>query len=140
MSAMGLFSRHSSTPGDLRDRDYVLTGCPLVAEDDYLVLVDATVRLAVRQPTEDRPLVRGYNPADEPALHAVCVTVLRLMAESLPAEELLAGRGRVAETIERGLRFAPVGTDLEARVVSVEVRSYDPPPATFSHEFRVVTT
>jgi hypothetical protein len=67
-------------PGDRRDRDYVLTGCPLVAQDHQVVLVDVTVRLAVAQPTDERDLVLGYDPAEEGAMHAVCVTVLRLMA------------------------------------------------------------
>ena len=88
---MGPFSRHSSGP-DLRDRDYVLTGSPHIAQDDQLVIVDATVRLAVRQPTDDDDLVLGYNPAEEIAAHAVCVVVLRLMAHEVPADELLVGR------------------------------------------------
>ena len=40
---MGLFTR-SSGAADTRDRDYVLTGCPVVARDEMLVLVDLTVR------------------------------------------------------------------------------------------------
>ena len=52
-------------PVDLRDRDYVLAGCPLVAQDDQVVLVDVTVRLAVREATDDEDLVLGYNPAEE---------------------------------------------------------------------------
>ena len=137
---MGLFSRHTSVPGDLRDRDYVLTGCPLVAQDNQVVLVDVTVRLAVGQPTDERDLVLGYDPADESAMHAVCVTVLRLMAEAVPSEDLLVGRARVTEAVERGFSFAPVGTGLDARVLSVEVRPYDPTLMTLAHEFRVVTS
>ena len=134
---MGLFSRHSSGP-DLRDRDYVLTGCPLVAQDDQVVLVDATVRLAVRQATDDEDLVLGYNPAEEIATDAVCVVVLRLMARGVPSEELLAGRARVAEALEQGLAFAPVGAGVEARVLSVEVRPYAHDLVSYRHEFRVV--
>jgi hypothetical protein len=137
---MGLFSRHSFGPDDLRDRDYVLTGCPLVAQDDKVVLVDATVRLAVRQPTDDKDLVLGYNPAEEIATHAVCVVVLRLMAAAVPSDELLVGRARVTEALEQGLAFAPVGTGVEARVLSVEVRPYDADLASYRHEFRVVGT
>ena len=51
---MALFSRHSPEEADLRDRDYVLTGCPLVAQDDQVVLVDLTVRLAVREALDGR--------------------------------------------------------------------------------------
>ena len=137
---MGLFSRHTSVPGDLRDRDYVLTGCPLVAQDNQVVLVDVTVRLAVGQPTDERDLVLGYDPADERAMHAVCVTVLRLMAEAVPSEDLLVGRARVTEAVERGFSFAPVGTGLDARVLSVEVRPYDPTLMTLAHEFRVASS
>ena len=140
MALMGLFSRQTSVPGDRRDRDYVLTGCPLIAQDNYIVLVDITVRLAVRQPTDEKPLVNGYDPADEPAMHAVFVTVLRLMAEALPSEDLLVGRARVIDAVERGFSFAPVGTDLDARVLNVEVHPYDPTLGTLDHEFRVVTS
>ena len=136
---MGLFSRHSFVP-DLRDRDYVLTGCPLITQDDRGVLVDATVRLAVRQPTDDKDLVLGYNPAEETAMHAVCVVVLRLMADGVPSDELLVGRARVTEALEHGLAFAPVGAGIEARVLSVEVRPYDPDLVSYRHEFRVVSS
>ena len=154
---MGLFSRHASGP-DLRDRDYVLTGSPLIAQDDQLVIVDATVRLAVRQPTDDETLwgttpvphassshpsedlVLGYNPAEEIATHAVCVVVLRLMAHGVPSDELLVGRARVAEALEQGLAFAPVGAGFEARVLSVEVRPYDHDLVSDRHEFRVVSS
>ena len=140
MVGMGLFSRHTSVPGDLRDRDYVLTGCPLVAQDNQVVLVDVTVRLAVGQPTDERDLVLGYDPADESAMHAVCVTVLRLMAEAVPSEDLLVGRARVTEAVERGFSFAPFHSDVDARVLSVEVRRcIDPSVLTLTHEFRVVT-
>ena len=137
---MGLFSRHSSGPEDLRDRDYVLTGCPLVAQDDQVVLVDATVRLAVRQATNDKDLVLGYNATEEIAMHAVCVVVLRLMADGVPSDELLVGRARVTEALEQGLAFAPVGAGVEARVLSVEVRPYAPDLVSLRHEFRVVSS
>lgn len=87
----GLFSRHTSVPVDLRDRDYVPTGCPLIAQDELFVHVEDTVRLAVRQPRDEADLVLGYDPADEPAMHAVCVTVLRLLADAVPSEDLLVG-------------------------------------------------
>jgi hypothetical protein len=137
---MGLFSRHSPGTDDLRDRDYVLTGCPLVAQDDQVVLVDATVRLAVRQTDSDRKLVRGYDPAEETAIHAVCVVVLRLMAVGVPYDELLVGRTRVTEALEQGLAFAPVGAGVEARVLSAEVRPYAPDLVSLRHEFRVVSS
>ena len=140
MDVMGLFSRHASGPGDIRDRDYVLTGCPLIAQDDQVVLVDVTVRLALREATDDKDLVLGYNPAEETAMHAVCVVVLRLMAGGVPSDELLMGRARVTEALEQGFAFAPVGTGVEARVLSVEVRPYAPTLASLSHEFRVVNS
>ncbi|WP_210504048.1 SPFH domain-containing protein [Nocardioides xinjiangensis] len=134
---MGLFARRSSEPEDLRDRDYVLTGCPLVTQDSRVVLVDATVRLSVRRPAEDRDLVLGYDSAEEAAIHAVCVVVLRLMAAGVPSDELLVGRSRVAEALEQGLALAPVAVGLEARVLSVEVRSREPGLVGFRHEFRI---
>ena len=105
-----------------------------------MVIVDATVRLAVRQPTDDEDLVLGYNPAEEIATDAVCVVVLRLMARDVPSEELLVGRARVAEALEQGLAFAPVGAGVEARVLSVEVRPYTHDLVTLRHEFRVVSS
>ncbi|KRF06679.1 hypothetical protein ASG88_19410 [Nocardioides sp. Soil777] len=135
---MGLFSRHSSGPVDLRDRDYVLSGSPLVAQDDRVVLVDATVRLAVRQPADDKDPVLGYDPAEEIGVHAVCVAVLRLMAADVPSDELLVGRARVTEVLEQALAFAPVGAGVDARVLSVEVRPHDPDRVSVRHEFRVV--
>ena len=137
---MGLFSRHSFGPEDLRDRDYVLTGCPLITQDDRGVLVDATVRLAVRQATNDEDLPLGYDPAEEMAMHAVCVVVLRLMADAVPSDELLVGRARVTRALEQGLAFAPVGAGVEARVLSVEVRPYAPDLVSYRHEFRVVSS
>ena len=68
------------------------------------MLVDATVRLAVRQPADDKDLVLGYDPAEEIGMHAVCVAVLRLMAVDVPSDELLVGRARVAEVLEKGSR------------------------------------
>ena len=139
MVDMGLFSRHTSVSGDFRDRDYVLTGCPLVAKDNQIVLVDITLRLAVRQPTDESDLALGYDAADERAMHAVCVTVLRLMAEAMPSGDLMVGRARVTEAIERGFSLAPVGAGLDARVLSVEVRPYDPTLVTLAHEFRLAS-
>ena len=81
----------------------MLISCPLVAQDDKVVLVDATVRLAVRQATDDKDLVLGYNPAEEIAVHAVSIVVLRLMADGVPSDELLVGRARVTEALEQGL-------------------------------------
>jgi hypothetical protein len=118
----------------------VLAGCPLVAQDGQVVLVDATVRLAVRQPANDRDVVLGYNPAEESAMHAVCVVVLRLMADGVPSHELLVGRSRVIEALEQGLAFAPVGAGVEARVLGVEVRPHDPDLVNLRHEFRVVSS
>ena len=139
MDVMGLFSRHEAGV-DIRDRDYVLTDCPLVAQDDQVVLVDVTVRLAVRAATDDEDLVLGYNPAEETAMHAICVLVLRQMAADVPSDELLTGRSHVAEALERGFAFAPVGAGVEARVLSVEVRPYVQTPTSTNHEFRVVNS
>jgi hypothetical protein len=71
-------------------------------------------------------------------VHAVCVTVLRLLAEEVPADDLLVGRARVAETVEHALSFSPAGARVHPRVLSVEVRPHDPALATMAHEFRVV--
>ena len=135
---MGLFSSHAARTVDLRDREYVLTGCPLVAHDDQVVLVDATVRLTVRQPTDDEDLVLGYSPAEELAMHAACVLGLRLLAAGTPSDELTVGHARVTEALEQALSFAPVGTGVRARVLSVEVRPHDPDLASLRHEFRIV--
>jgi hypothetical protein len=135
---MGLFTRQPSGV-DLRDRDYVLTGCPVVAQDDLLVLVDLTVRLAVRPSRDDESYALGYDPADERAVHAVCVLVLRQLGIAVPSDELLVGRGRIVEAVEQGLTFAPVGAGVKGRVAHVEVRPHDAAGATFDHEFRVVS-
>jgi hypothetical protein len=140
MDGMGLFSRRASGLGDMRDRDYLLTSCPLVAQDDQVVLVDVTVRLAVREATDSKDLGLGYDTTEEAAMHAVCVVVLRLMAGGVPSAELLTGRERVAETLEQGFAFAPVGTGVEARVLSVEVRPYAEDLLRFGHEFRIVNS
>jgi hypothetical protein len=140
MDFMGLFSRHASVPGDMRDRDYVLSGCPLIAQDDQVVLVDVTMRLAVREATDDEDVALGYDPTEETAIHAVLVVVLRLMAGGVPSDELLAGRAHVTEALEQGFAFAPVGTGVEARVLSVELRPYAPALVSFRHEFRVVSS
>ncbi len=133
---MTLFNRRAAKDRDLRDRDYVLTGCPLVAQDDMVVLVDVTIRLHVREARDDTELALGYDPTEETALHAVFVLVLRLLAESVPSDELLVGRARLVEVLEQGFSFAPVGTGLDAVVTTVEVRPYDQSAATFHHEFR----
>lgn len=46
----------------------------------------------------------------------------------------------MTEAVEKGLAYAPFGSDVDARVLSVEVRRYDPTlmTQTLSHEFRVV--
>ena len=135
---MGLFTRQS-TGVDMRDRDYVLAGCPVVAQDDMLVLVDLTVRLAVRPPREGESDALGYDSADERSVHAVCVLVLRQLGLAVPSDELLVGRARIVEAVEQGLTFAPVGAGVKGRVTHVEVRPYDAAAATFDHEFRVAS-
>src|SRR4051812_47204038 len=134
---MGLFSLRDSKlrveSQDQRDRDYVLTGSPLVAQDDVVVLVDLTVRLAVRPDG-----LWGHDPADERAIHAVVVLALRLLAEEVPAEELLAGRARIVEAVEKALSFSPVPVGVDGRVTVVEVRRYDASAVLDRHELRVV--
>jgi hypothetical protein len=134
---MGLFSprapRLRAGSGDRRDRDYVLTACPLVAEDDFVVLVDLTVRLTVRP---EEPW--DHDPADEGAIHAVVVLMLRLLAEEMPAEELLVGRARIVEAVGKALSFAPVPVGVDGRVTAVEVRRYDGSAVVLQHEIRVV--
>jgi regulator of protease activity HflC (stomatin/prohibitin superfamily) len=133
---MGLFSRLVDR-ADLRHRDYVLTGCPVVAQDGVVVLVDVTVRLTVRPPRDDGDPVLGYDPAYEPAVHAVAVLVLRQLGAAMPSDELLVGRARVVQAVEEGLALAPVGAGVDARVVSTEVRPHDRHSAPLSHEFRL---
>ena len=132
---MGLFSRPTQG-ADMRDRDYVLTGCPVVAQDDMVVLVDLTVRLTVRPPRDEGPAL-GYDAAEETAVNAVCVLVLRQLGADVPSDELLVGRARVSEAVERGLGLAPIGAGVDARVVSVEVRPHDPDGVPQRHEFRL---
>ena len=133
---MGLFSRQP-VGVDMRERDYVLTGCPVVAQDDMVVLVDLTVRLTVRPPRDDDGPSLGYDPADEQVVHAVCVLVLRQLGAAVASDELLVGRARVVEAVEQGLGLAPVLSGVRARVVSVEVRPHDPDRVHFRHEFRL---
>ena len=132
---MGLFSRPAA---DLRDRDYVLTGCPIVAQDDLVVMVDLTVRLGVRPPRDEGSPVLGYDPDDERTIDAVCVLMLRQLGAALPSDELLVGRARVVEAVEQGLALAPVGAGITARVSHAEVRSHDPDGVFNHHEFRLV--
>jgi hypothetical protein len=137
MDVMGLFTRHAAGV-DVRDRDYFLTDCPLVAQDDQAVLIDVIIRLAVRRATDDPEVLLGYNPAEETAMHAIAVLVLRQVATYTPSEELMTSRARVAEALEQGFAFAPVGAGVQARVLSVEVRPGAGDLASYSHEFRVV--
>ena len=134
---MGLFSPRDSKlrvgSRDQRDRDYVLTGSPLVAQDDVVVLVDLTVRLAVRPDG-----LWGHDPADERVIHAVVVLALRLLAEEVPAEELLVGRARIVGAVEKALSFSPVPVGVDGRVTAVEVRRYDASAVLDRHELRVV--
>lgn len=135
---MGIFSRTAATARDLRDRDYVLTGCPLVAQDDVVVLVDVTVRLHVREAADDTDVVWGYDPTEESAVHAVVVLVLRLLAAEVASDELLVGRARVVETLEQAFAYAPIGAGLSASVTRAEVGPHDQSAARFHHEFRVI--
>ena len=122
----------------MRDRDYVLTGSPVVAQDDMVVLVDLTVRLAVRPPRDDESTALGYDPADERSIHAVCVLVLRQLGTVVPSDELLTGgRARIVEAVEQGLAFAPACPGVTGRVTSVEVRRHDPRELAHRHEFRI---
>ena len=138
MGCMGLFSRRLSGFDDFRDRDYVMTGSPLVAQDGKVVVVDASVRLAVRQPADEKDLVLGYDPAEEGAIHAVCILMLRLLAQDVPSDELLVGRSRATEALEQGLAFAPVGAGVTARVLSVELRPQGSDSWKDRHEFRII--
>jgi hypothetical protein len=132
---VGLFSRAGGA--DMRDRDYVLTGCPVIAQDDVLVIIDLTVRLTVRPPRDDERDALGYDSADERAVHAVCVLVLRQLGTDISSDELLVGRGRIVEAVEQALRLAPTGAGVDAKVSTVEVWPYDEREASFRHEFRL---
>ena len=132
---MRFFSSDAHASRDTHDREYVLTGCPLVARDDMVVLVDASVRIDVRQ---DRDTEVGFNPSEETAWHAVCVLALRLLAGQVVSEELLVGRARIVEALEHGIALAPIGTGVRAHVTEVEVRKYDPAAAELHYEFRVL--
>jgi hypothetical protein len=132
---MRFLSSHAHASRDIRDREYVLTGCPLVARDDTVVLVDVSVRIDVRT---ERDTEIGLDPTEETAWHAVSVLALRLLAEQLVSEELLVGRARIAEALEHGIALAPIGTGVRARVTEVEVRKYDAAAAQLQYEFRVL--
>jgi hypothetical protein len=118
---------------DTHDREYVLTSCPVVAADQVVLLVDLSVHLSVRA---DWPF--GYDPAEEPAIHAVVVMMLRMLAEETASAELLVGRARVVESVEKALAFAPVASGLDRRVTTVEVRPHDPSGPRMNSDFRVV--
>jgi hypothetical protein len=102
------------------------------------VLVDLTVRLTVRPPRDDERDALGYDPADERAVNAVCVLVLRLLGADVPSDQLLVGRARVVEAVEQGLALAPVMPGADGRVLGAEVRPHDPHGASYRHEFRLV--
>jgi hypothetical protein len=135
---MALFSRQPRPARlhgwDSHDRQYVLTGSPVVSSDDWVLLVDLTVDLDVRPDWE-----WGYDATDEKAIHAVAVTTLRLLAEQVPAEELLVSRQRIVQAVEKALAFAPVGAGLDLRVSAVEVSRNDAGAPRTAHEFRVVS-
>lgn len=132
---MRFLSSHAHATRDRRDREYVLTDCPLVARDDMVVLVDVAVRIELRK---DRETVVGLDPAEETAWHAVCVLVLRLLAEQVESGELLVSRARIVQALEHGIAFAPIGTGVHAHVTDVEVRRHDPVAAPLRYEFRAV--
>ena len=90
------------------------------------MLVDATVRLAVRQPADDKDPVLGYDPAEEIGVHAVCVSVvLRLMARStVPSEhQLLVRATRSSKALAL---LAPVGAGVDDAAPSVRPISTTP--------------
>ena len=89
-------------------------------------------------PPDEEGLALGYNPADEPAVHAVCVLVLRQLGAGLSSDELLVGRTRVMDAVEQGLGLAPIWSGVDARVSAAEVQPHDPDAAHFHHEFRLV--
>lgn len=131
---MGLFSR-SPLPVDVRDRDYVLTRCPVVAADDLVVSVDLTLRIAVQHDGR-RPF--GYSVDEEAVVHAVVVLLVRQHAATLSSTELMTDRAGIVAAVEAGLGLAPVGAFTEPRVTAVEVRAYERDPESFRHVFRVV--
>lgn len=131
---MGLFSRSSPLSPDVRDRDYVLTRCPVVAADETVVSVDLTMRIAVQHDGR-RPF--GYAVAEEPVVHAVVVLLLRQHAATRTSSDLMTDRAGVVGAVEEGLGLAPVGAFTEPRVTAVEIHPYDRDPQAFRHEFVV---
>ena len=130
---MSRFSKAPRGP-DGRSRELVVRSCPLVAQDGFLLDADLCVRFDVRP---DWP--RGYPVQDEAAIEAVVVLMLRLVAEENAADDLLAGRALLADAVEKGLSFAPVGAGLDHRVTSVEVRRVtEHDPTRSAAEFRVL--
>ncbi|QIK65887.1 hypothetical protein G7072_05650 [Nocardioides sp. HDW12B] len=132
---MGLFSRPTALSPDLRDREYVLTRCSVVAADDVVVTVDLTLRITLRL-DEKAPV--GYSTAEEPVLHAIVVLLLRQHAATRASSDLLVDRAGVVDAVEQNLRIAPVGAFTEQRVSAVEVRPHDGDSRASTHEFLLV--
>lgn len=133
---MALFSRAAPSP-DLRPRDYVLSDALVVTADSRVVQVDLVVRFEP-QPREPGHHL-GWDERDEGAVHAVVLTLLRLTAELLDRDTVLAERARVGDPVTHGLELAPVTSGFSPRVTTVEVRDQAAGTGgSGDHEFRVV--
>jgi hypothetical protein len=111
-----------------------LTRASLVTADSRVVQVDLLARF--EPDGRDPGLPLGWDELDEPAIHAVVLTVLRLQAEAHDASAL-AERSLLAEPVAHALGLAPVASGFTSRVASVEVGPYEVSSAG-DHVFRVV--
>lgn len=137
---MGLFSGRGDAP-DARPRELVLTGEPLVANEE-LVAIDLVVRFSPKSRPADTTIpVDAWRPSwvaeDERAIAAVVVTALRLLADQRTAADLLTDRASVVEVVDAALLVAPVAPLFEARTLRVEVSRHIP-DLRDRQEFRVV--
>ncbi len=110
------FGRHGVVPVDLRPRELVRSGEPLIAADH--VMVAARVRLVVA-PLEREShgvLRRGVADADLETLDALAVAFLRQTADETPSDRLLAEQREVGERLAALLRLAPVTVEVSSEL------------------------
>ena len=135
---MGILSSKPRRP-DERSRDYVLNGGHVITGDSFVFLVDLVVRFAPRPADPTWPTL-GWTRDDEPAIHAVVLTTIRVTAETLAAEEAPSSRDVLVKAVDLALSYAPVGVGFTASTRSVELRrAGDGDAGRGDHEFRIVS-
>ncbi|ANH39886.1 SPFH domain / Band 7 family protein [Nocardioides dokdonensis FR1436] len=119
---------------DLRPRELVRSGEPLITADNIMVAARVRLVVAPDQREEDVLLGRGVADADLDVLDALAVAFLRQVVGETPTEQLLAQQREVGERLAELLRLAPVSVS-----VTSELRiDRDDPRAALSLDRRTV--